>query len=110
MQRGIHKAAVAHVTTLHSVPRRRLDLLPGLARVWIRGRCRELQIIVQQQYKHSVEEEEAQAPPPPPPASHPKRRIKTEEPRPSDASGDPTATDDPPLRKIKKEEVYGDKE
>ena len=43
-------------------------------------------------------------PPPPPPASHPKRRIKTEEPRSSDASGDPTPADDPPLRKIKKEE------
>ena len=43
-------------------------------------------------------------PPPPPPASHPKRRIKTEEPRPGDASGDPTTADDPPLRKIKKEE------
>ena len=43
-------------------------------------------------------------PPPPPPASHPKRRIKTEEPRPSDASGDPTTADDPSLRKIKKEE------
>jgi hypothetical protein len=46
------------------------------------------------------------APPPPaPPASHPKRRIKTEEPRPGDTSGDPTSTaDDPPLHKIKKEE------
>jgi hypothetical protein len=44
-------------------------------------------------------------PPPPPPASHPKRRITTEEPHPGDASGDPTSTaDDPPLRKIKKEE------
>ena len=49
-------------------------------------------------------------PPPPPPASHPKRRIKTEEPRPSDASGDPTTVNNPPLRKIKKEEVYEDKE
>ena len=48
-------------------------------------------------------------PPPPPPASHPKRRIKTEEPRSSDASGDPTTVDDPPLRKIKKEEVDEDK-
>ena len=43
-------------------------------------------------------------PPPPPPASHPKRRIKTEEPRPSDAIGDPTTAGDPPPRKIKKEE------
>ena len=48
---------------------------------------------------------DAPPPPPPPPASHPKRRIKTEEPRPSDASGDPTPADDPPPRKIKKEEV-----
>ena len=42
--------------------------------------------------------------PPPPPASHPKRRIKTEVPRPSDASGNPTTADDPATRKIKKEE------
>ena len=42
-------------------------------------------------------------------SSHPQRRIKTEEPRPSDASGDPTTADDPPPRKIKKEEVYEDK-
>jgi hypothetical protein len=51
------------------------------------------------------------APPPPPPpssSSHPKRRIKTEEPHPGDTSGDPTSTaDDPPLRKIKKEEQEG---
>jgi hypothetical protein len=47
-------------------------------------------------------------PPPPPPASRPKRRIKTEEPRPSDASGNPTTTtDDLLLRKIKKEEEEG---
>ena len=48
------------------------------------------------------------SPPPPPPASHPKRRIKTEEPHPSGTSGNPTSTaDDPPLRKIKKEEEEG---
>jgi hypothetical protein len=49
------------------------------------------------------------APPPPPPSSsRPKRRIKTEEPHPGDASGNPTSTaDDPPLRKIKKEEEEG---
>jgi hypothetical protein len=44
------------------------------------------------------------APHPDAPPPTPSARIKTEEPRPGDASGDPMTTDNPPLRKIKKEE------
>ena len=117
MQRGTHKAAVAHVTTLHSVPRRRMDLRAGLARVWSDGGAGKSESPSSSSTSTSSKKKKRKRPatphpdaPPPPPASHPKRRVKTEEPRPSDASGDPTTADDPPLRKIKKEEVYEDKE
>jgi hypothetical protein len=41
--------------------------------------------------------------PPPPPAPHPKCRVKTDESRTSEASGDSRTTSDPPLHKVKAE-------